>query len=413
MAEAFLYSLAKDMGRKLSEAAVTLGKLGMKAGSNLFQWIGEHTRVDEVTGMLITELPPINVSLVAPSGAGKTTLLSTVMMHTRKALNKAGGFQIRPKLRTDEIILSKFDTDLEACIAAGSIEIDIGSVPPTLDSQKYTFEIVYENKDKKVSVTQPFVMMDIPGGWLDPERRPEVKYNEFKEHLHKSSVLWIPVEAPLLMKAIKPLDKAAASKLMKIQTVGEIAQEWAQFRGAKPEEPASVFFAPVKCETYFSKDKSGKFAKEFEALFDEKYRPMIKDIKDACHVCGVFYAPLESLGCINLIDAEWKDGQLLTEYKIIDPPRKVAGAEALTYTIYEYGADQIVKAFGMNLQTIEKMVNHGNPFKWLVNQISGRNKEVQKQLDDLKEMIECLTQVSGELKRITESAMHYPYFKVK
>jgi ATP-dependent protease Clp ATPase subunit len=67
---------------------------GLKIGGISFNYLKDNIKTTQKNGVdiVVINLQPINVSLVAPSGAGKTTLLSTVMKDITEILPK--GFAV-------------------------------------------------------------------------------------------------------------------------------------------------------------------------------------------------------------------------------------------------------------------------------------------------------------------------------
>jgi len=400
------FSLAKGF----AALAGTLANAGIKTGVKFFNYVKDNIKTVQKNGVDLTaiSLPPINVSLVAPSGAGKTTLLSTVMKDITGVL--PAGFDVRPQSPADAAIIQRFNGALGAAIAGGTIKIDTAVIQGSAVSKKYTYEIVYEDIHRHISVTQPFVLMDIPGGWLDIETRPQAKWEEFLEHLRKSQVLWIPVEAPLLMTAVTGAEKTVASLLMKREAVGGVVHDWAKYRAAAESgEPASVCFAPIKCETYFSQDNTGKKAEEFFKRFNHDYKEIVDDLQTTCPRCLMYYAPVESIGCIKLTQAVWSGSQLQTDYRISPPgaQRKIAGAEALTFTIYQYGAEQIVQGFNAALAQLREILK--NPLNSGFDWITGG--KIRQHIKDLEEITGYLDKVSGQLREIASRGRRYKYFR--
>jgi len=83
------------------------------------------------------ELPPINVSIVAPSGAGETSLLSTVMKDITGAL--PAGFEVRLIARGD---IKKFKKDLDEVITSlRSLSTELDAISERAHTYPYFKEL--------------------------------------------------------------------------------------------------------------------------------------------------------------------------------------------------------------------------------------------------------------------------------
>jgi hypothetical protein len=407
-------SMVLTLAKCFEELASTLEKTGLKIGGNFFNYLKNNMKTIRKNGVdiVVINLQPINLSLVAPSGAGKTTLLSTVMKDITGVLPK--GFDAYPQSDDDAFRIAKYNEALSAAIAGNSVKIETRVLEGSTISKKYTFEIAYEDLQKKISVCQPFVLMDIPGTLLDREIRKTVKgdWLDFIEHLRQSLILWIPIEAPLLMEASIDREKSIASKLMKRNAIEEVIHEWAKYRVEEKDAPGCVCFAPVKCETYFSQDATHKKADVFFNRFTQNYKTVLSKIRETYPSCKIHYAPVESIGCIKLSSATWTDDELKADYRIIRPRgRRIAGAEAFTCTIYQYGSEQIVKTFGATLDQMEKTFNSQNIFGIISGNITGSRKQKEELLIAIKNIVKYLDTISQELLHISNRAYYYKYFK--
>ena len=140
-------------------------------------------------------LDPINICMIAPMGAGKTSLLSTLNNYFEKNFHDQSGFSISMNAQ-DKKRLNDFNNDINTYISAGSFNVETGNLlSPSDASKKFEFVLSLDSKsDTKVS--QKITIMDYPGGWINETTKNE----EFMNHLMHSSILWIPVDTPLLMQ---------------------------------------------------------------------------------------------------------------------------------------------------------------------------------------------------------------------
>lgn len=144
-----------------------------------------------------------------------------------------------------------------------------------------------------------FTLLDFPGGWIDPSNRPEQRQNDWEEckkFIHGSSVLIIPVESPVLMEAIAPNQKGAIEYNIHSEEIKEIVMDWAKFRNNEhANEPSTIIFAPVKCESYLTdngftsnKDKS----EDLKRLVEHYYSEVIQSAEKNLDIIKILYSIL-------------------------------------------------------------------------------------------------------------------------
>ncbi len=418
-----LFGTLKGVGRVILEAGKWVATIWGK-----IKYDKDKNGVPEVSIML----NPIHISLIAPTRAGKTTLLSTVMKDAETAL--PAPFKVRAKSREDEIRVDRLNNKITQAIGNGTL-ID-EAIKGSAEITEYNYEIVYEHTHEiapsgkkpaeqlRFTVTQPFNLMDIPGGWLDVENRPEGEWRRFTEHLHKSVALWVPVDAPILMES-RDMDgqiggiAAGILKIAKVQDI--VVNEWAKYRTYRHEqwaqqralgheqeehEPAAVLcLAPLKCETYFSQaeDPSVKYA--FKGEFIKRYGALVDAVKGECAFSEIYYTPVESIGCIKLQGVEWNadSGNPAVSYKIVNPPRKISGADALTAGVYRYGAACIAEAVGKERKKWEDELKHRAPLTILID-LFGKGKAKKEQLRAMNEVLDTLQRASVTLQSLADRA---------
>ena len=135
-------------------------------------------------------------------------------------------------------------------------------------------------------------------------------------------------------------------------------------------------------------------------------------IRETYPSCKIHYAPVESIGCISLTSARWSDDGLEAEYRIITPRgRRIAGAEAFTCTIYQYGAEQIFKTFGATLKQMKKTFDSQNIAGKIFGKITGNRNQQEELLNAIKNIVTYLDTISQELLSISKRAYNYKYFK--
>jgi len=174
-----------------------------------------------------------------------------------------------------------------------------------------------------------FDWLDFPGGWLNPltlEARDEQQWQECERFILDSSVLIVPVDAAVLMEAARNEHRGAWPSILTIDSVEEIAGQWASGRKLRADEPALVLFCPVKCETYFA--DNGGWRDDSDELFRrflDVYGDVIARIKGECPSAVMEYIPLDTFGCVELRSAEWiRDSQEIGGWRF-DPAFMLRG----------------------------------------------------------------------------------------
>ncbi len=366
------------------------------------------------------ELTPINVAMIAPTGAGKTSLLSTIVKYIKDNLNVAEGFGIKPCNRKDEVVLNTFNTELRAKIDAEDFKFDSGFLPGTTVSRKFEFEITLTSQ-ADTEVNQKFVIMDIPGAWLEPDQRTNVAgWDEFKGHLNNSRIIWIPIEATVLMEVDQnsARQKGLSSRVSCRDEIENLVKEWAQFR-QKDGLPASANFVITKCETYHSKDDSkGKIkADHCKELFNKYYGEAIEQIRKECPKVEICYVPVETVGCVKCIDSDWKSEEgkrpyLSCEYTVTAPFKQViAGAESLVKPILEYSVAQIQAELNAMSANAKQVLDEDNPFYVIADWITGKRKVAKYTQSEVAKLVPCLEKLGARLEQLRQIGDHYKYYK--
>ena len=255
------------------------------------------------------EHSPFNISMVAPSGFGKTTLLVTIMNSAENKMNNPKkGLSIACEDEDDQRRLkeahNKLNNDIMACVDnfTGKVE---PTLPGTGEPKKFNF--YFQQSEEEASFRQPFSIMDIPGGWINPQNRitdeMNIKWEDFKEHLHVSRLLFVPIDATLIMECSTEKEKCAAVKILDNSSTSELIKEWARYRKGEFDETgktSALFFVPVKCEKYRNK------AQDLEEKVKQYFANTASQVHSICPDIQQYYIPLETLGCVELSMAKWE-----------------------------------------------------------------------------------------------------------
>lgn len=251
---------------------------------------------------------PFKAAVVGPSRVGKTTLLTAILADTADLL---AGTPVSVGL--DEATANRVRrqrAQLRRAIGAG--EFDAAALGGTQSTSSYEIRL---QADGDVGLEIPFHILDYPGGWLDPDARAQSAearegWPRCEAHMRDSIMLLMPIDAAVLMEASTPAQRGAALDLLGLVDVEAVARRWAKTRNQRPTEPAVLLLAPLKCEKYFADNGgSGHEAGRLRKEVLEKYREVLAIVAAECRdrLVRVVYAPIDTYGCVELMEAEWLD----------------------------------------------------------------------------------------------------------
>ncbi len=243
------------------------------------------------------------IGLLGPARVGKTSIVAT-MLDTGQQLLTGTPVTMRPGDDGEtERRISLVKRDLQGSIWAE--EFKPGSLSATQEKHEYRLRI-----DPGVpGAGLRFDLLDFPGEWLDPAKRSRLDQEDWetcRQFITQSTVLIIPVDSAVLMEAYRSEYRRAWPSILTIDQIEQVAGDWASERHMKPDEPCLLLFCPIKCESYFA-DNGGRKDSSQELLnrFTKVYGKVLRRVRDeAPEVCRL-YCPVDTLGCVELIDAKW------------------------------------------------------------------------------------------------------------
>lgn len=247
---------------------------------------------------------PFRISLLGPSGVGKTSLVTAMLAESQKILAGSGA-AMRPVGRRTSDAIARNQFQLEEYLLAGQFTADRFRLQGTREAFTFTLGFDLRTPGSGISIE----LLDFPGGWLSA-RRTRADYGplwrETRDFIVSSTILLMPVDATMLMEASTSEQRSAVRRLLAIEDMAEITREWATARRERSAEPALAVFCPLKCETYFS-DNGG--TRDASALLrtkvEEVYRDVIGAIEAVEPKASILYAPIDTLGCVELVGADW------------------------------------------------------------------------------------------------------------
>jgi hypothetical protein len=251
------------------------------------------------------------ISMLGPTRVGKTSLVASILGSTKDEVLVGTALNLKALDLATEKKLSAHAKELKSSLNAGSF--NAGAVSGTQEPSHFRFSL---NDGTNQSLLN-FTLLDFPGGWIDPSNRPEHRQNEWEEckkFIHCSSVLIIPVESPVLMEAIVPNQKGAIEYNIHSEEIKEIVTDWAKFRNNEhANEPSTIIFAPVKCESYFTdngftsnKDKSEYLKRLVEEYYSEVIQSAEKEFEHNINSAfNIIYTAVDTIGCVEIINGQW------------------------------------------------------------------------------------------------------------
>jgi GTPase SAR1 family protein len=245
---------------------------------------------------------PFKISLLGPSRVGKTTIIASVLQGGQQLL-----IGTPVTMRAADNLTNRRITETRQALlgAVYSGEFRPDSLQNTSAPSRYS--LLLDPGVEGAGVL--FDCLDFPGGWLNPLDRPdssEQQWRECEQFILDSSVLIVPIDAAVLMEAARNEHRGAWPSILTIDSVEEVAGNWAAGRKLRSDEPALVLFCPVKCESYFA--DNGGWRDDSDELFRrvlDVYGEMIARIKGECPRAVMEYIPIDTLGCVELRSAEW------------------------------------------------------------------------------------------------------------
>jgi len=180
------------------------------------------------------------ISMVGPSRIGKTTLITALLEAGQDCFAGTNISLKVPHGTTTEKRVSLNRRELDAHIRSRSF--DPGGIRGT--SELFVYELLL---DPRVPGYETEInVVDFPGGWLDPTRRPDgVNWQKVLEYIKASSVLAVPIDATVLMEANHNTHRGSWPHLLLTGEVREVVREWAKCRAEFENHTRKVFLESV------------------------------------------------------------------------------------------------------------------------------------------------------------------------
>ena len=381
-----LWTIVKDIGTGVGKGLSWVGTTLKDNKGNIIEFAktlfdGAFFRKKDDGG---TEFTEFKVSMVAPSGFGKTTLLATIMNDAENGLdNPNAGLTLKYKDDDDKKRISDVRAAMNNAILAGKAGFT-GKVDAKLagTGEPKKFDFYYHLAKDADSIDQPFSIMDIPGGWINPNNRisgeMEKKWEAFKEHLRASRLLFVPIDATVLMEAMSKAEQEAAVAVLDVNNTGDLMKEWAKYR-KESDKSSALILVPIKCEKYRSKELN------LINKVHEKYGAIVHQVREMLPSVGTYCIPLESLGCVEFSRGIWctekgKENFSPTFKGVGDGILKTRNANTLFALMYDMAEEEITETLKRTKEKLESVGKLGG--------LSPKVKEMKMTVEAIEKLLE-------------------------
>jgi hypothetical protein len=263
------------------------------------------------------------ISLIGPTRGGKTSL-ATVLLDESSDLLRGTGATMRLADRVTKARIASKRAELDSFVARQG-----GGITATMDSQIFRFELEPDAGGPAISAQ----LLDFSLGLLTDPHRGEIQPEErdsCREFVAESMILLIPINAALVMEAQEARHRRSVPRLLGLIEIEQVVRKWVAERGRLPGQPAMVAFCPVMCESYFAdnggtRDRSNELFGRVQRI----YHHVVEIICNQAPETTLLYAPFDTLGCVEIVSAEWhvheKQGEadFIANY-LIRPPGQIS-----------------------------------------------------------------------------------------
>jgi GTPase SAR1 family protein len=350
-----------------------------------------------------------NVTMLGPSRVGKTSLLTALQV---AANDYFSGTPVRVDPE-DEITRRAFSDNNNAMVG----ELAARRFSPQLGGTKgpQNYGLTVSAGIDSQSLTLRF--RDYPGGYLTTEKSAEVA-----ELLADSPTVIIPIDATLIMEAGEEHGPEIVKGLM-LAEVEEQVRNWVKTR-VQRGDPVRLFLVPVKCETYFSdnygrRDESDKLYRRVQ----QHYGRIVKVYREESVDAPVLYAPVDTIGPINLMDVTWVADErsiprMTPEYRVrsdsdgIPFPRTIKGAEPVLAHLISDVLNTQDRALRILEEEAQGELSHlqeqnkklrSNWFRRILDDLSGKHLKRAGSLEETRNRLDSMDASLCKLARSVDS----------
>jgi len=330
------------------------------------------------------------IAMVGQTRIGKTSLITAILQESQALLSNTNVL-MEPGDEATRKRINRYKEQLKSSLMAWEFN---PSVEGSEEIVNYFLDmrVIRQQKFKQALPGKTKVrlgILDYPGGWMDPGEFPDrmADWEKCKEWMHESAILIIPINASMLMESLTKDDFRYALRGLAIGDVEVIARTWAKYR-RETQDPGLLILVPVKCEKYFNdngglKDKSQEL---FDLVVQKFYRDVIRNVRQEVNnpnLIKIEYYPVDTIGSVELKNAEWVDGEDKPGEKILHEQYIVRSHTDGDFR--PYGADAVLQSICKHIIGQEQKEKRGIVASFL-RWATGENKAIREALERISEV---------------------------
>lgn len=294
------------------------------------------------------------IGIVGPSRVGKTSLVTSILANAKDLL--AGSpVSIKAKDGKTRARISQHDNALRGSLYAR--EFDAGKMEGTQEAFEFHLYLGYHQSDEEQGVN--LKLLDFPGKWMSPTSHAHEQDGDWARcvrFIEQSTVLLVIIDASLIMEAVTSKQKQAVPGILNVAEVEDVVRAWAKTRSQHTNQPGLLILCPVKCESYFADnggptDRSDELFRKVTTIY--QHLPDIIEEENAGHT-DILYMPVDTIGCVEFVEAEWREDRQVDGGYTFSPSFKVRGNGRLSVK----GADGLLISISHQIVSFKEKVLH-------------------------------------------------------
>jgi hypothetical protein len=337
-----------------------------------------------------------DVTMLGSSRVGKTSLLTSLQRAgndyfrgTDVSVEPAdketrAAFQSNDNLMLGELAQRKFSPN---------------TLPGTRELVRYSLTLKAGKGDRQMTLR----FTDFPGGWMHTHE----DHDRVLDAMRPSPTVIVPIDATLLIHGPGDDHAGRVVEILQLTALAEKLEAWADYR-TQQGDPAKLILVPVKCESFFNDnggraDKSGRLLNAVQAFYGDavdRYRAA------AGRAGHVLYAPVDTIGPIELVEAEWTTAnpsglaQFVPTYRVRSDgsgrpvSRVIMGAEPVLAQLVHDAVDlheEFLREEKGDIQAQGRR-RRSNWFKRIYDDWSGNKEQREGKLRELDDGIERMAE---------------------
>ena len=231
--------------------------------------------IKDKIGVIISEIPTLNVTMMGPRAVGKTSLMASIFSETRDTVAGAGIY-FRPSLETSAV-LTKKKLQLQSIFSNRTSIQDkpqTGAIEATSEETTFSFEMGKVGRAHTVNIN----IKDFPGEYLSSQ--PE----KVEEFVIESNVIIVAIDTPYLME-----DDGIYNEMKnEVQLVTGFLNKSRDIIRDK-----LILLVPLKSERYFHDNRLEELNQKVKSAYDDLLS-LCREYNIACAI-----TPIQTLGHVE------------------------------------------------------------------------------------------------------------------